>query len=80
VPCLRDLCIAASLLQLQLPATHSYLPHTKPLATIMSQLSYARYGKDNVRLYKVDKDPKTGIHTIVEQTVRILLEGDIDVS
>jgi hypothetical protein len=37
----------------------------------MSQLSYARYGKDNVRLYKVDKDPKTGIHTIVEQTVRI---------
>ncbi|KAH9871941.1 hypothetical protein J1614_006200, partial [Plenodomus biglobosus] len=46
----------------------------------MSQLSYARYGKDNVRLYKVDKDPKTGIHTVVEQTVRILLEGDIDTS
>jgi urate oxidase len=46
----------------------------------MSQLSYARYGKDNVRLYKVDKDPKTGIHTIVEQTVRILLEGDIETS
>jgi urate oxidase len=46
----------------------------------MSQLSYARYGKDNVRLYKVNKDPKTGIHTIVEQTVRILLEGDIETS
>ena len=46
----------------------------------MSQLSYARYGKDNVRLYKVDKDAKTGIHTIVEQTVRILLEGDIETS
>jgi len=46
----------------------------------MSQLSYARYGKDNVRLYKVDKDPKTGIHTVVEQTVRILLEGDIETS
>jgi len=46
----------------------------------MSQLSYARYGKDNVRLYKVDKDPKTGIHTVVEQTVRILLQGDIDTS
>jgi urate oxidase len=46
----------------------------------MSELSYARYGKDNVRLYKVDKDPKTGIHTIVEQTVRILLEGDIETS
>ena len=46
----------------------------------MSQLSYARYGKDNVRLYKVDKDPKTGTHTIVEQTIRILLEGDIETS
>ncbi|KAH7400947.1 hypothetical protein DE146DRAFT_480117 [Phaeosphaeria sp. MPI-PUGE-AT-0046c] len=46
----------------------------------MSQLSYARYGKDNVRLYKVDKDPKSGVHTIVEQTVRILLEGDIETS
>lgn len=46
----------------------------------MSQLSFARYGKDNVRLYKVDKDPKTGIHTVVEQTVRILLEGDIETS
>lgn len=46
----------------------------------MSQLSYARYGKDNVRLYKVDKDSKTGVHNIVEQTVRILLEGDIETS
>jgi urate oxidase len=46
----------------------------------MSQLSFARYGKDNVRLYKVDKDPKTGIHTVIEQTVRILLEGDIETS
>ncbi|KAF2747991.1 uricase [Sporormia fimetaria CBS 119925] len=46
----------------------------------MSQLSYARYGKDNVRLYKVDKDEKTGIHTVVEQTVRVLLEGDIETS
>jgi urate oxidase len=46
----------------------------------MSQLSYARYGKDNVRLYKVDKDPNTGIHTVVEQTVCVLLEGDIETS
>jgi urate oxidase len=44
----------------------------------MSQLSFSRYGKDNIRLYKVDKDPKTGIHKVIEQTVRILLEGDID--
>jgi urate oxidase len=46
----------------------------------MSQLSYARYGKDNVRLYKVDKAPKTGVHTVIEQTVRILLQGDIETS
>lgn len=46
----------------------------------MSQLSYARYGKDNVRLYKVDKNEKTGVHTVVEQTVCTLLEGDIDTS
>lgn len=46
----------------------------------MSQLSYARYGKDNIRLYKVDKDEKTGTQTVVEQTVQILLEGDIETS
>lgn len=46
----------------------------------MSQLGYARYGKDNIRLYKVDKDEKTGVQTVVEQTVRILLEGDIETS
>jgi len=46
----------------------------------MSQLTHARYGKDNVRLYKVDKDPNTGVHTVVEQTVCVLLEGDIETS
>jgi urate oxidase len=46
----------------------------------MSQLASARYGKDNVRLYKVEKDEKTGIQSVVEQTVRILLEGDIETS
>jgi len=46
----------------------------------MSQLSYARYGKDNIRLYKVEKDEKTGVQTVVEQTVCILLEGDIETS
>ncbi|KAH7139447.1 hypothetical protein B0J11DRAFT_43616 [Dendryphion nanum] len=46
----------------------------------MAQLGYARYGKDNVRLYKVEKDEKTGIQSVVEQTVRILLEGDIETS
>ncbi|KAF1983655.1 uricase [Aulographum hederae CBS 113979] len=46
----------------------------------MSELSYARYGKDNIRLYKVHKDPSTGIQSVVEMTVCILLEGDIDTS
>jgi urate oxidase len=44
----------------------------------MSQLSFAKYGKDNVRLYKVDKNEQTGVHTVIEQTVCTLLEGDID--
>lgn len=46
----------------------------------MSQLSYARYGKDNIRLYKVHKDEKSGVQSVVEMTVRILLEGDIETS
>lgn len=46
----------------------------------MSQLSYARYGKDNIRLYKVDKNDQTGVHTVTEQTVCSLLEGDIETS
>jgi len=43
-------------------------------------LSSARYGKDNIRLYKVDKDEKTGTQTVVEMTICTLLEGDIDTS
>jgi len=46
----------------------------------MAQLSAARYGKDNIRLYKVHKDQKTGIHTVFEAVVCVLLEGEIDVS
>lgn len=46
----------------------------------MSQLSYARYGKDNVRLYKVEKDEKTGVQSVFEMTVCVLLEGDIETS
>ncbi|KAK7524654.1 hypothetical protein IWZ03DRAFT_367735 [Phyllosticta citriasiana] len=45
----------------------------------MSQLNYARYGKDNVRLYKVHKHDN-GTQSVVEQTVRVLLEGDIETS
>jgi len=46
----------------------------------MAELSYARYGKDNIRLYKVHRDEKTGIQSVVEMTVRILLEGEIETS
>lgn len=50
------------------------------LYIIMSQVAAARYGKDNVRVYKVHKDEKTGVQTVVEMTVCVLLEGDIDTS
>jgi urate oxidase len=46
----------------------------------MAELTSARYGKDNIRLFKVIKDEKKGIQSVVELTVRILLEGDIDSS
>ncbi|KAJ5907567.1 Uricase [Penicillium taxi] len=46
----------------------------------MSALAAARYGKDNVRVYKVHRDQKTGIQTVVEMTVCVLLEGDIETS
>lgn len=44
----------------------------------MPVISAARYGKDNVRVYKVHKDESTGIHTVTEMTVCCLLEGDIE--
>ncbi|KAI1824408.1 hypothetical protein F4861DRAFT_260140 [Xylaria intraflava] len=44
----------------------------------MSVLSSARYGKDNVRVCKVDRDEATGVHTVTEMTVCCLLEGNID--
>ncbi|ORY02956.1 hypothetical protein BCR34DRAFT_492808 [Clohesyomyces aquaticus] len=46
----------------------------------MSQLSYARYGKDNIRLYKREIDEKAGTQSVVEMTVCTLLEGDIETS
>ncbi|KAH0252795.1 uricase, partial [Aureobasidium melanogenum] len=44
-----------------------------------SQLSYAKYGKDNVRLFKVRRE-KNGLQHITEMTVCTLLEGDIEES
>merc|ERR1711939_709212 len=57
---------------------HKHLQHPYIHIT-MSQLSYARYGKDNIRLYKVKRNGD-GTQDVVEMTVRILLEGDIETS
>jgi hypothetical protein len=69
-----------SLTLVPLPSlTPSYTP--RPLIfAIMSTLAAARYGKDNVRVYKVHRDEKTGVQTVVEMTVCVLLEGEIDIS
>ena len=46
----------------------------------MAQLSSARYGKDNIRVYKVHRDGNNGEQSVVEMTVCVLLEGEIDTS
>ncbi|KAL3427050.1 uricase [Phlyctema vagabunda] len=46
----------------------------------MATVSSARYGKDNVRVYKVERDEKTGVQTVTEMTVCVLLEGAIESS
>ncbi|TPX14813.1 uncharacterized protein E0L32_005208 [Thyridium curvatum] len=46
----------------------------------MPSLASARYGKDNVRVYKVQRDAETGVQTVTEMTVCCLLEGQIDTS
>lgn len=46
----------------------------------MPRLASARYGKDNVRVCKVDRDHSTGTHTVTEMTVSCLLEGEIETS
>jgi urate oxidase len=46
----------------------------------MPALASARYGKDNVRVCKVQRDEKTGVQTVTEMTVCCLLEGEIDTS
>jgi len=49
-------------------------------AAAMPALASARYGKDNVRVCKVQRDEKTGTHTVTEMTVCCLLEGEIETS
>lgn len=46
----------------------------------MASVAAARYGKDNVRVYKVERDEKTGVQTVTEMTVCVLLEGAIEIS
>jgi len=46
----------------------------------MASVAAARYGKDNVRVYKVERDEKTGVQTVTEMTVCVLLEGAIETS
>jgi len=46
----------------------------------MATIASARYGKDNVRVYKVERDETTGVQTVTEMTVCVLLEGAIDIS
>ncbi|KAF3926151.1 Uricase [Orbilia brochopaga] len=46
----------------------------------MASLAAARYGKDNVRVYKVHRDPVSKTQTVTEMTVCCLLEGDVETS
>jgi urate oxidase len=46
----------------------------------MASVASARYGKDNVRVYKVERDEKTGVQSVTEITVCVLLEGAIETS
>ena len=46
----------------------------------MPKLSAAQYGKDNIRVYKVHKDKEAGTQDVVEITVCVLLQGDIETS
>ena len=43
----------------------------------MAAIASARYGKDNVRVYKVERNQETGIQTVTEMTITVLLEGAI---
>jgi len=46
----------------------------------MPKLTAARYGKDNIRVYKVERDEASKTQTVTEMTVCVLLEGEIEAS
>lgn len=56
------------------------LPILTKTSPKMPYVSAARYGKDNVRVYKVHRNAETGVQTVTEMTVCCLLEGDIETS
>jgi len=41
------------------------------------ELAAAKYGKDNIRVYKVVRDAASGTQTVYEMTICVMLEGDI---
>ena len=43
-----------------------------------SELTWSRYGKDKVRIFRIVRDGK--IHHVVEYNVCALLEGDVNTS
>ena len=47
---------------------------------VQSQLQYAKYGKDNVRVLKVHRDPASGTQDVHEFVVKTMLEGEIETS
>lgn len=56
------------------------LPIHSKTSSKMPYVSAARYGKDNVRVYKVHRNAESGVQTVTEMTVCCLLEGEIDTS
>ncbi|KAI4140069.1 MAG: hypothetical protein L6R39_005969 [Caloplaca ligustica] len=46
----------------------------------MTKLAAAQYGKDNIRVCKVHRNGETGVQDVVEMTVCVLLQGEIDTS
>lgn len=43
----------------------------------MASINIARYGKDKVRVCKIQRDEETGVHTVTEMIICVLLEGAI---
>lgn len=46
----------------------------------MPHLSSARWGKDNIRVLKVHRDLVTGVQTVVEMTICVLIYGGAETS